>query len=560
MRITEQEINEILRRARISDSQILGVVEKALYAGTLPIVTRPPTDNNFAGGTNLCPNSDFSFSHLAATVPGTSPADASADNKRLYRCFRQAVGANISATGVREATEEADAFMPVWNKTYGVVQLGAVDEADNHDIAIQFTQNWAIPAQTWYVRIACASIDDTPMPDGLRLYAGLWGKQGGGTEGWLEASLLSITAKKFYVPAATTVTYKVIAKTDTGVSIESQTLTITDAPATFDNDNYVRIDYDSIAGFVEFFVYREKAGVVSLIAYERNSTNLRAFDTGQVGTIQQNGFPTASLDKPRAYAEVEVDCRPITVAKITNNLTLKIPSYDTTLLALEGAYLRIGLIGETAINRQIIIDTVWAGTSFNRWSVSPYDNYGSLPSVAITTGIETGGINGGIPPQIGGGSSCVASWMDLLSDKDAQEWVTIGEAEVGQKIENGAQGNKVKKFIDGEVSQYYVFKFSNGLVVPCTFSHYFIRSFKDGSGICSQQLQVGDTVQGGLGDRIETLTVIEKRLVEGQLPVRAVKVEEGSNLFYAVGNRKTGAYVYCHNRKEYEFENFYGYY
>jgi hypothetical protein len=550
--ISEYEINEILRRAQVSEKRVLQIVQDALYGGKISLVpstqTTPP---NFAGGTNLCPNSDFSFSHLAATVPGTSPSDATDPNKTIYRAFRQAVGANISATGVRTSDLETDTDIPCWDKTYGVIQMGSDTLADNHDIAIQFTQNWAIPAQTWYIRIACATIDDTPVPDGLRIYAGLWGRQLGGAEGWIESDVINITAQKFYVPGASTVSYKVVAKTDTGLSIESQLLTITDAPAVLDANNYIRVDYSAVAGFVEFFVYKQVGSVVTLISYERNSTNLRAYDTGQTGQVQQNGFPTASLTKPRAYAEVEIDARPLAEAKIFNNLTLKIPTFDTTLLALEGTFLRIGLLSETAIDRQIVIDTIWAGTSFNRWSVSPSDNYQSLPSVSITTGIETGGQSPSTPPLWGGGNSCVASWMDLMTNDG---WVMLEGVREGQSIKNGTEkGGSVKKMIDGEVSQYYVIKFSNNLVVPCTFTHHFVRSLNDGSGISSCRLQVGDTVLGGGYDgELKEVTVTEKKLVEGQLKVRAVKVAEGGNLFYAVGSRRNGAFVYCHNRKEYD--------
>lgn len=549
-----QALERYAQRTRLSEEEVLGMVQRAMYDGRLLANYQLADPILAAGGTNLCPNSDFSWSHLAATVPGTSPANTSDDNKRCFRVFRQAVGADISTTGLRIAGagsgEESTVYIPVWNKSLGVASIGADNISNNYDIAFKFENNWVVPAKVWYVRVALATAGATPPPAGLKLFVGFW-VDDGVDQDWIRDTGFPVSVQRNDVPVAgaNSYEYKVIARTDAGIEIGSAVVTVNDV-GTLSPTNYLLISFYGASGYLEFETYRKHvaSGQTHLIDFQRNSSDLSVVDQGQSLRVAPNGFPSSPETDTRAYSEVLVNALPITSLKTFHDLTIRIPNYDMSALVSEGTYLRIGLTGATVTDRQIHVDTVWAAETFNRWSPSPNDGYGSLPSVAITTGVGTGQSN--TPPPTGGGF-CVDIVHDLLLDAETNHYTLMKDItdEGNLQFYNGVGKNTIDHVIDGEVSQFYRILFSHGLTIRCTPSHRFIRSLDDGTGISAYDLEVGTNLVGVRQGVVGEVQVDEIELVQGRIKVRAIKVRAGSNPYYVVGDGGEALYVFSHNLK-----------
>jgi len=537
----------------MSDERIRQIVQQGINNQQITILQPNPNPQVFAGGTIFCPNSDFAWSQLAATTSGILPGTAGATNLEVYRVTRQIVGANIGAQRLR--TVEADAWIPIWERVQGVAEIGAVSGADNYDIAFQLNNNWFVSNKKWFVRVAVATADTTPLPVGSRLFVGFWVVRTA-SQGWVESDNFDLEHTILGIPGTREFNYKVIAKTDTGVELESQVLNVTNIPDVFDLNTYVRITYAAAAGFTEFILYREDVatGEVRQIARDRNSAQLVAYDSGQEGTVV-SGFPSSTIDRFRAYAEVPIDAVSIDLGKTFHNLALRIPaSFDTSDVV--SSYIRIGMVGPTDVNRQVYLDTVWASESYNVWSPSPFDDYPSPPSTSMTSGPPIGGGSTGNPPGTGGGSSCVWIGHDLLlPDNSGYDWEEVGNLKIGDMVDSGVGSNCIDDFIDGEVTQVMKLLFDCGLAIYATLSHRFIRSFEGHSGVLVDSLRVGDVLQGGKNRLPRKMVITEMELLnlQGSLKVRALKfAQTASNKFYAVGDRDTGFYVYSHNAKSAE--------
>lgn len=555
------EVERWIKR-QISSTNIEQIVTRGINERRI-IIPRPSSGAAvFSGGTNFCPNSDFSWSQMAATTPATTPATAGDTNQEVYRLYRQTAGAALTTDRVRAVghslyagSEGTHPWIPIWDRVNGTVKLGYGGVGgENWDIAFQLTNNWIAPSQRWYVRVALATEDSTPLPVGTKLYAGFWVKQSGGSEGWADGDNF-VLSYSLPVTGSRNIDYKVIAKSDSGVETESAVLNVPDAPDSPSSDNNVRISYSGAAGLIEFILYRKEAGMVYEIARQRNSNQLWAFDNGQVGTFVGTSFPSAATSVYRSYAEVVVDAVSIEVSKTFNNLTIQVPSsFDASTLASEGVYLRIGIVGDTATDRQVIIDTVWCSQTYNTWSPSSFDDYPSPPSTSITTGVPTGGTNPtGDPPPNGGGNTCVWDGHSLLlADRSS---VKLEHATSGIAVDNGDGYGIVKSYINSEIDQYWVVVFTNGLVVLCSSTHRFVRSLNDNSGVLADYLNEGDKVLGvRLSDTSRTVEMFKvdyKEHTSGKMVgIRFVEIEEGSkNKFYAVGSEDLGLFAYAHNRK-----------
>jgi hypothetical protein len=557
------ELEQLLRQNTVSDERIRNVIQTALDIGALRVPIRERNPVFFAGGTNMCPNSDFAFSDLAATVPGTLPTDPGATNNECHRAFTQLAEAAISSTRVNAtgATPES----PQWDKVQGVIALGSTDSANNYDVAIQFTNNWLVNNRKWYVRVAVALADETPLPADCKLFAGFWIKRNTPSEDWANGSGFTIEHTIQGVPGVRNFKYKCIARTDTGFTVESAVLDVLNIPATLGplpSDNKVQITYPGGVGFMEFKLYREDVatGQVDLIAWDRNTTNLRAFDTGQSLRLEPGGFPTVPPTEYRAYEEIAIDAEPISIQKTFHDFIIRIPAgVDQSNLISQGTFLRIGVSGETAINRQVLIDTVWASESYNVWSPSPFDNYQSPPSTTMTTAPPTGGGNPGGEPS--NGPACVWQEHDiLLDDVNAGEsyFVKLSESEDLDLCNSGtAEPNLISEFMEGDPGQHFLVTFTNGLVIRCSSSHRFLRTMKDRAGILAGALRKGSMLSGGraVNGQIErfSVEVHDVVIVNEPITVRAPKMAPGSiNRRYSVGNRVTGFFVDCSNRKPIE--------
>jgi len=513
-----------------------------------------------AGGTNFCPNSDFAWSHMAATTAGITPATAGDTNYEIYSVFRQVQGANIGTDRVRSsghslyaANEGVSTWIPIWDRVQGNVHLGTgTIGAANYDIAVQMTNSWLQNNRFRYVRVAVATDGTTPLPVGAKLYAGYWAKFSGGTEGWVTGDGFTISYRRHAPVGTRHLQYLVIAKTSVGTSLESAVLDVLDAPTDLDSNNYIELTYSDATGFIQFEVYRKDVatGRVDLIANDVNSSQLWAYDIGQSIRVETAGFPSGDMTDHRAYSEVLLDAVDYAQQLTFHDLKVRVPAtFDTSHLVT--VYLRIGIKDLVAADRQIILDTVWESDSFNVWSPSAFDVYPSPRSTTLATAPPSGGTNPTDHPPVGGGVSCLWTGHDILTSGG---WLKLEELREGMRVKTGAPlPNLVERIRWATVSQYFILEFSNGAVLIATGSHRFARSLYDGSGVQVANMEAGDTVLGGdtsQGDY--DITLLSKELVSAsaQLPVATLKHTANSpNKLYRVGCKLTGVYVNSHNLK-----------
>lgn len=557
----QQDYAELARLFRQSNREIIGIVNDAIQTGAINIPPQSSASLTFAaGGTNMCPNSDFAFSYLAAITENTSPSNTDPNNSRVFRVWKQGVGSNTYYLPADISNLVASAALsgandPVWDKVQGTIGMGNTSSGSNKDIAIQFTNNWLVPNRKWYVRVAVALDDDTPLPEGVKIYAGFWVRRSA-SQDWVTGDPFTLNYEIKGTAGSVHHRYKVIAKTSSGRTIESAVLDVTDVPTTLGGlsaDNKVLITYPGAVGFIEFLLYREivSTGQVDLIAWDRNSTRLFAYDTGQSIRLEPAGFPSEPVDEFRAYEEVTIDAVSIDIQKTFHDFVIQIPpNFDTSDVQREGTYLRIGVLGDTAHNNQVVVDTIWASESYNVWSACPLDDYPSVPSTTMISGPPGGGPVEG-PPETGG--TCVWEGHDVLVDKG---FLKLRKLKTGMGLQTDEGSNTVRDIIDGEVSQYMKITFDTGLVIKCTPIHRFIRSFADGSGIMAKTLRPGNTVLGSycrLGKREDKMvTVVDIELccttpIKVRTPQMTIK---SRNRFFGVGSKATGHFVWCHNAKQ----------
>lgn len=557
----QQDFADLVRLFRQSNKEIVGIINDAIQTGAINIPPRNQSITYAAGGTNMCPNSDFAFSYLAATIENTLPANTASDNSRVYRVWKQGIeadtyylpadNANLVATAALSGADD-----PVWDKVQGVIGLGNTSSGSNKDIAIQFTNNWLVPNRRWYVRVAVALDDDTPLPEGVKIFAGFWVRRSS-SQAWVTGDPFTLSYEVKGTAGTVHHRYKVIAKTSSGRTIESAVLNVTDVPTTLgglSSDNKILITYPGAVGFIEFLLYREivATGQVDLIAWDRNSTRLFAYDTGQSIRFEPAGFPSTSVNEFRAYEEVAIDAVSINIQKTFHDFVIQIPpNFDTSDVQREGTYLRIGILGDVAHNNQVLVDTVWASESYNVWSANPLDDYPSQPSTTMISGPPggSGPVEG--PPESGG--TCVWEGHDLLMGDGS---ILLKDLKAGDQTATDEGANSVRDIIDGEVSQYMEITFDNGLVIKCTPVHRFIRSFADGSGLMAMSLKPGDQVMGSfcrLGKREDAVVTVTDIELCNSTPIKVRTPQmtiRSRNRFFAVGDTTSGSFVWCHNAKQ----------
>jgi hypothetical protein len=414
----------LARAAAAADRKILDF-QKSLLSGDIVLPSTPQDQAALAGGVNYCPDSDLKFSTFAIASPGTLPevGDTSFECGRFYR---QHVGADIvkdaahalKAVGhsLYAANEGADADIPVWDRPNGQLVFGAVG-GTQWDIAVNLYNNAVNAAKRWYVRIVIGAMTADLVPEDLEMYAGIWEKTAV-TQRWLTGSLLNLTHVPIGITGTKHLNYILQALNDAGTELYSQVLAVTDAPDAFDTANdipsnqvsYPRISFAGASGqgFTQFKIYREDVatGKVFQIA---DILNTNSFTFDDTGARLNMGTPLAALPAPvtdKAIAKAVSTNLQIGVyggILMINDFTIQVPAgYDISQTLAREQYLRFGFTVPTAVARQIRIDKIYLGPTFNQYSDCPFDPLGAVASSQPTSGTPSGG-GGGEPPPPGGG-------------------------------------------------------------------------------------------------------------------------------------------------------------
>lgn len=504
-------------------------IVRSLQAGEILIPNVVPSQNVFAGGTNHCPNSDLSYSRDAATVIGTLPGTAGDGNLEAFRFYRQQVGANVTvsaanalkATGhsLFAANEGATPAIPRWDRVNGWIEIGA-SGATQYDLAIQLLSKVIGPGQRWFIRFRIAAINAAIVPANVQVYAGIWEKTGAG-EGWITGGAFTLSHVINGVPGAQSIDYRVLAKTDSGVSILSSVLNVPNAPNVLSDTNYVKLFYGAGPGFIEFQVLKKVADVYTRVHTVRNSTDLQFNDIGAPGT-PQTGWPAASGSAPRAYAETShIAIASLGATWSANDLTITIPStYDFSQTQVDGQFLRIGFTNPTGVDRHLGIDRIWLSTTYNEWApdvIRLSDGTAPVPSISPTSGNQGGGgpVFGDPPGSGGGGPTCVLTRLPVLvRSKRRLSFKRFSSTKIGDEV----KGEELLPYVAlskkvGTTSEYYVLETRNGINYECTGDHRLVLDIEARTFVLARDVKVGTKLAAWVKGRKTKTTVTHVLLV-----------------------------------------------
>lgn len=493
--------------------ELVGQLER----GEILIPVISPTQVNIAGGTNHCPNSDINYSTLAATVAGTLPTDGGDLNFEAWRIYRQfkndpiIIDADHALKSVDHSlyggAEGVDTFVPTWDRVGGWITIGAVNPIRQQDVVFWLRGKPMGPGQRWFVLYRLVALTADVVPADVQVAVGLW--QRGAGEGWATGGPFALQFSIEGTPGATSINYRVLAKTDAGVSVLSTVLNVPNAPDFLSASDYVKLFYFAGPGFIEFEIYRERFGVFEHLFTVRNTSDFQYNDTGivHIGGVQDWPPAPAAGDSPQAYSETRtVRVGVFNGAWALNQQSFVVPStYDSNATDADGQFLRIQLTAPTAIDRQIAIDRIWLSTTLNEWSPDPAikfsDETTAIPSVSPSSGNQGSGDGVYGPPIDGGGGGvpCVVSDLPVLT---AGRWWRpfrftvagqlsrlyhrlVGEFPTPYTI---AQSRKVMR------SEYYLIATDNGVVeYGCSPDHRLCLDVHLKLYIRAEDVVVGET-------------------------------------------------------------------
>lgn len=506
--VTKQYVEDAVSKLKAD------LVNGAVVLPQVPTVT--PT---FAGGRNYCPDSDLSYSLDAVTVFGTLPASPGDGNYEAWRWYRQiqgddvtvAPGESLKALGesTYPANEGANPYIPDWDRDNGWIRIGsAVGSPKQYDVAVQLPAKIISPGKVWYVRPRFVCLEPDTLPADVQFYAGIW-VDNGGTQGWATGGSFDLDFRIVGVPGTTSVNYRVLARTDGKEEVLSNILNVPNAPDTLSVDNYIQLFYNAGPGFIEFAIYKEVAGIFSLLFTVRNTTDFQYNDIGAPG-VPKPDWPAVSANAPRAYDQTRAIVIPPFGAMWTpSKVTLRIPStYDATATDVDGQFLRMGLTAPTAVDRHVGIDLIWFSTSLNEWSpdeLPPFaDKSLPIPTVAQASSNQGGG--GGVDPP---GGPCVTTRMPVqVSVNGKMAFVPYSSTRIGQRVK-GDQPTlySIAKKRPGTSAGYYVITTQNGICYECNAGHRLVLDVKNRVFLAAEHVKVGTKLAGETKGRAIMTTV-----------------------------------------------------
>lgn len=507
--------------------------------GTVNSLSHTVTASNpvsYAEIVNLLNNSSYEWSKAAYTTlltnpPTVTPATAGDDNRQAFNWFRQLKTVTaLDQTGARalkavgESTfatnEETNLDIPRWDRTNGHAQIGGVTE--QYDLTYKLPNAIVFPGLVIRLQFEAMLRTADAMPAGLQFYANFFDTTPGQMK-IIEGGTFNITGAIFGADGNTSVSYLVIAQTDSGETAVSNTLVFNTAPAVFTQNNHPRISFRGAPGFIIFDIYRLRGGVYTYQYRIQNSIEGTYYDVGADPIRVVPNFPASTATAPQASARTRT-FTPGAVGTggfIRHSLTIAVPTtYNTTLTAPGNQWLRFGLTAPTSVARQIVIRRVGLSLGDGNWSRSAEDSRdGAHSPVSISPlASSSGGSGGGVgnPPPNGSGN-CVT--LDTLCDvaDERGEYYRLSLREIAAKCRtetlycntNSAIFGKILEVRIAYASRLFRIETTAGFAPRCTFDHPFITSRFDLHGTPASRLKVGSRLQY-LGNPVEIIGITEE--------------------------------------------------
>jgi len=560
-------------------TQMRAQLVRDLEVGKILVHPLTPVDSGlvFAGGVNHCPNSDISYSEAAASVAGTLLGDAGNTNQEAWRMFRQKQGNNMTfdaahalkAVGhsLYAADEGANAYVPIWNRVNGWIETGGIAGADQYDIGVRLLGKIVKQSELWFFLFRCVSLTADVVPADVQLQVGLW--QIGTSEGYATGSNFAISAEVHGKPGAVSADYRVLALTDSGVSILSAVLNVPNVPNVLSTEDRVTIFFNSVsnAGFIEFQIFKKVGAVYSKLFTLRNSVDLQYHDIGDEGQAAA-GWPAAGA-APLALAKTRnLKIGPFGGAWALNRMSFLVPpAYNYANTNADGQILRLGLTAPTAVNRQIGIDYLFFSMTLSKWTadvMAPFspDVY-PIPSISPTSGVQGSGGGLGDPGDPGsGGGTCILTDMPVLVKRGAaaRRFVRYSTTTYRDLMIADRRYHILRKR-GGSAAGYYVIKTKNGITFKCNARHELATDIERRDFIQAQQVEAGKTmlpswVAGKVKMTLVTSVKYVPRAVEvGTYVLRdpSGEIETGCGMFVAGISKQRDRGLFSSNVKRDEF-------
>ena len=266
------------------------------------------------------------------------------------------------------ATEGADEDIPRWNKESGWLEGGSMDEPWSLDSPL--SQNHIKPSLTLYIQ-AIIRVRETAEPDGVQLYFGIWDATAA-QQRWLEGSNFTLNVTPVGTTGGTSVSYKAVAILNDGSAIESPVVTIANSNAVLSGSNYNRLTWTNAPGIQNFTIYRLMGGVYKRIFTITNGSSDYNDTGGDEATV--SGWPSTSTARPYVYKETEV-LLPTVSTWLAVQETIIVPNTYNMQNTTGKQWFRMGIVGETADERNILIDRVGLSLSPGGWNKSVKDRF-----------------------------------------------------------------------------------------------------------------------------------------------------------------------------------------
>jgi hypothetical protein len=494
-----------------------GGTDGATLTGTLTRVSDSQVTLSVAAGATLTAGTMFFGDDLAATA--------------AFALKRSGTPLAIAQHSLWAANEAVNSDIPTWDGVQGNFLLGS--QATNYAVSCPLPTDFVYPGQTYYVSFeASLAASDTDIGSSQQFYCGFWDNSSGQKK-WLEGTGFTPTASVYGVAGTRTISYKILARTDSNTEILSTEVVVTTAPATMSESNHVRLSFTGAPGFIYYGIYRKDGTAYRKVGEIRNSIDLQFFDMQESSGSPESGFPTITTATPKAYA-ITSEFAPgdLSSTQFTlHTMTIVVPStYNRGLTTNAQQWFRFGLADliSAGNEREIVIRRIMVSEGYGTWTRSPRDMQAASSPTSSAASAPPSGDPTGDPGGGGtGGPACVIldTLIETVEPDGTVKRIPIGDVTTDTYTICGASALKVRKIIDGEVQNVIDFVTDNGLRLTCTESHRLVTSVFDKTGRSARLIQQGDQVLT-LDGEFKLARIVSKVIVPGQKRVRAIKLDK----------------------------------
>ena len=503
-------------------------VEQRLVA----LETPPRAEPTFIASPNYILNSHPEWSKAAWENAGIAASTVSDDNRTLYNWYYQTIsdsgqdlGSSTELIAYGHTGFSSSGETPIWDQNDARFVIG--HESVNYDISVPLSRDFVFPGQRYYVYFETILADIDADLSGIEVFCGFWDNTSGQRK-WIEGSDFTPTVSVYGAGGSRTLTYKILATTDSGEQILSTDLVVTNAPDTLSETNHIRLFFSGAPGFISFQIYRFDGVTHRLVGEVRNSIDLQYFDMQETAGSLATGFPSITTQRPRAYKKT-IGLVANQYSYTSHTLLIQIPTtYNRGNTTNDQQWLRWGITGPASKRRALGIRRFMVSEGFGPWVRAQGDLTIPLSSPSSTTAFSPGPgvVIGGSPDD---GPYCVTldTQVDVIqhiNGFDVVNSIPISDIKMGMKVVCGSDILPVQHITDGNVQQTYTVTTRSGLSVTCSPSHRLLRSRFDKSGTAVSLLKVGDYILTAHDGKIDQEVIESIAVTSATTPVRTLSL------------------------------------